>query len=86
MHLTDEQRNPSLSYFSSIFKNEVTRAFLTGMSERAHIHRRLTELSGHPTIGIPYRRGALYFQTRDSGLQNQDGLVVMDRADGTEEA
>ncbi len=64
-------------------QNQVSRAFLDGIPARSHIHQRLTELWDHPKFGIPYKRGARYFQTRNSGLQNQDVLVVMDEADGS---
>jgi len=63
-------------------QNAVTRAFLDAVPVRAQIHRRLTQLWDYPKFGVPQRRGTRYFQTRNSGLQNQDVLFVMDQPDG----
>jgi prolyl oligopeptidase len=63
-------------------QNGVTRAFLDAIPERTQIHQRLTQIWNYPKFGIPYRRGIHYFQTRNSGLQNQDVLFVMDQPDG----
>ncbi len=63
-------------------QNAVTQTFLAQIPERARIHQRLTQLWDYPKFGLIYRRGNRYFQLRNSGLQNQDVLVVMDRPDG----
>ena len=43
---------------------------------------RLTELWDYPKEGAPFRRADRYFQFRNSGLQNQNVLYVMDSVDG----
>lgn len=63
-------------------QNEVTQRFLAGIPQRAKIRQRLTDLWNYPRFGVIYERGGRYFQTRNSGLQNQDVLVVMDEPDG----
>jgi len=63
-------------------QNAVTQDFLANIPARARIHQRLTQLWDYPKFGVVYRRGERYFQTRNSGLQNQDVLVVLDTPDG----
>ena len=59
-------------------ENELTEAFLAAVPNRDEIRSRLTELSNYPSFGVPFRRGGLWFQTRNSGLQDQPVLWVMD--------
>jgi prolyl oligopeptidase len=59
-------------------ENELTEAFLAAVPDRGEIRSRLTELSDHPSFGVPFQRGGLWFQTRNSGLQDQPVLWVMD--------
>lgn len=63
-------------------QNELTQRFLGEIPARSRIHRRLTELWDYPKFGVLYQRGSRYFQTRNSGLQNQDVLVMMETPDG----
>jgi len=63
-------------------QNRITHAFLSQIPERATIHQRLTQLWDYPKFGVPNKRGSRYFQLRNSGLQNQDVLVVMETPDG----
>ena len=63
-------------------QNRVTRNFLDRIPARSAIHKRLTELWDYPKFGVIYPRGGRYFQLRNSGLQNQDVLVVMEDPDG----
>ncbi len=63
-------------------QNALTQGFLAEIPARSAIHRRLTELWDYPKFGVIYQRGNRYFQTRNSGLQNQDVLVVMETPDG----
>ncbi|MFZ1755090.1 MAG: prolyl oligopeptidase family serine peptidase [Caldilineaceae bacterium] len=63
-------------------QNALTQSFLSAIPGRAGIHKRLTQLWDYPRLGIPTQRRGRYFQTRNSGLQNQDVLMVMDTADG----
>ena len=59
-------------------ENELTEAFLAAVPNREEIRSRLTVLSNYPSFGVPFQRGGLWFQTRNSGLQDQPVLWVMD--------
>jgi len=59
-------------------QNDVTFSFLEGIPARDRIRRRLTELWDYPKRWAPLERGGRYFQVRNTGLQNQDILHVMD--------
>jgi prolyl oligopeptidase len=64
-------------------QNTVSRAWLDEVACRPELVERLTELWDHPRASAPTRRAHRWFQMRNSGLQNQDVLYVMD-APGTE--
>ncbi|MFN8475488.1 MAG: prolyl oligopeptidase family serine peptidase [Anaerolineae bacterium] len=63
-------------------QNALTFDFLSCIPSRDGIRRRLTELWDIPTRWAPVKRGGRYFQLRNTGLQNQDALYVMDALDG----
>lgn len=65
-------------------ENEVTEAWLSRVPQREEIRRRLSELWDYPRVTAPFQRGRRWFQMRNSGLQNQSVLYVMDgpRDDG----
>jgi prolyl oligopeptidase len=63
-------------------QNALTFGFLARIPARDRIRRRLTELWDYPKAWAPVRRGGRSFQLRNSGLQNQDVLYVMDSLDG----
>src|SRR5262245_13973847 len=56
-----------------------TRDFLDAIPERAAIKERLTKLWDFERFGLPEREGGRLFYTRNSGLQNQPVLHVLDR-------
>jgi prolyl oligopeptidase len=58
-------------------QNEVTETFLSKVPTRDVIRSRLTEIWDYPKFDVPFQRGRYWFQTRNSGLQNQDVLYVM---------
>jgi prolyl oligopeptidase len=62
-------------------ENELTAGVLGDRPERPAIRARLAELWDHPRAGAPWRRGARWFQLRNSGLQDQDALWVADGPD-----
>jgi prolyl oligopeptidase len=62
-------------------QNEVTERWLAEAPEREALRRRLAELWNHPRASAPARRGAAWFQLRNTGLQDQDVLYVMDAPD-----
>ncbi len=59
-------------------QNALSGGYLEGIPERESIKTRLTELWNFPKAGAPFAKGGRYFQFRNSGLQNQDVLYVMD--------
>jgi prolyl oligopeptidase len=59
-------------------ENELTDAWLAAVPAREEIRERLTELWDYPRVGAPFERGGRWFQLRNTGLQNQDVLYVMD--------
>jgi prolyl oligopeptidase len=63
-------------------ENRLTFDFLGRIPERGEIRRRLAELWDYPKCWAPVRRGDRYFQLRNTGLQNQDALYVMDSLEG----
>jgi len=62
-------------------QNELTFSFLENIPARARIRQRLTELWDYPRRQAPLKRGGRYFQLRNTGLQNQDVLYVMEALD-----
>jgi prolyl oligopeptidase len=58
-------------------QNSLTFDYLGQLPGQREIRQRLTELWDYPKTGAPFRRGARYFQFRNSGLQNQDVLHTM---------
>ncbi|MGI8575130.1 MAG: prolyl oligopeptidase family serine peptidase [Egibacteraceae bacterium] len=62
-------------------QNELTQGWLAGRGERKAIHERLTQLWDHARAGVPWHRGERWFQLRNSGLQDQDVLWVMEAPD-----
>ena len=57
-------------------QNELLRAKLDPLPGRVAIRERLTELWNYERFGLPVRRGARWFFTRNDGLQNQNVLFV----------
>lgn len=62
-------------------QNQLTQSWLAEIPARDDIARRLRELWDHPRASVPTRRGKRWFQSRNSGLQDQDVLWVMDAPD-----
>ena len=63
-------------------QNEVTNTFLATLPLREKFKARMTELYDYERFGVPRKKGAHYFYTRNSGLQNQAVLYVRDSVDG----
>ena len=63
-------------------QNKVTDAFLATLPLRERFKARMTELYDYERFGVPRQKGADYFYTRNSGLQNQAVLYVRDSVDG----
>jgi prolyl oligopeptidase len=58
-------------------QNELTFGFLEQIPARERLRKRLTELWDYPKAQAPIKRGDCYFQFRNTGLQNQDVLYVL---------
>ena len=63
-------------------QNALTFAYLEQIPERQRIRERLTALWDYPKARAPFKRGGRYFQFRNTGLQNQDVLYVMETPTG----
>ena len=63
-------------------QNKVTFSFLGAIPARDRIRKRLTELWDSSKRWAPLKKGGRYFQLRNTGLQDQDVLYVMDRIGG----
>ncbi len=61
-------------------QNALTRTVLAGAgdAERAALTQLVTKLADYPKYGVPFERGGRWFQFRNSGLQDQPVLYVMD--------
>jgi prolyl oligopeptidase len=59
-------------------QNELTFSILEKVPAREQIKRRLTELWDFSKAWAPHKKGKWYFQERNSGLQNQNVLYVME--------
>ena len=59
-------------------QNALTESYLAAIPGREAIKTRLTELWNYPKQYAPFSKGGRYFQFRNTGLQNQDVLFVMD--------
>lgn len=57
-------------------QNELTFSYLEKIPVRDQINKRLTELWDFAKAWAPYKYGNIYFQERNSGLQNQNVLYV----------
>lgn len=63
-------------------QNNVTFGYLNRLPARDRFRERLTELWNFERYGLPRKRGQRYFYERNSGLQNQAVLYVVDSLDG----
>ena len=60
-------------------QNELTFGYLDKIPGRERLKKRLTNLWDFPRAMTIHHHGERYFQFRNSGLQNQDVLFVMDK-------
>ena len=63
-------------------QNSVTNAFLATLPLRDKFKARMTELYDYERFGVPVKKGAHYFYSRNNGLQNQSVLYVRNDVDG----
>lgn len=57
-------------------QNKVTDQFLNAIPFKTKIKERLTEVWNYPKVGVPFKKGDLYFHYSNDGLQNQSVLYV----------
>jgi prolyl oligopeptidase len=62
-------------------QNELTESVLASAPIRAEIRSRLTQMWDFPRRGAPFERAGRWFQLRNTGLQPQAVLYVMESAD-----
>ena len=63
-------------------ENRVTDSFLETLPLRDWFKQRMTALYDYERYGLPVKKGAHYFYTHNSGLQNQSVLFVRDGLNG----
>ncbi|MEM6431410.1 MAG: S9 family peptidase, partial [Deinococcota bacterium] len=59
-------------------QNDLTFDYLAKLPDRDALRKRLTELWDVPKASVPFTRKGRIYQFRNSGLQNQDVLMVSD--------
>ena len=78
--LEDSDAPPSRAWITA--QNALTERVLGDVATRQEIRDRLARLWDYPRAGAPWRRGARWFQLRNSGLQDQDVLWTADAPAG----
>ena len=73
----EDQGSPETRAFVEA-QNTLTRSVLDALPLRAELLSSLTGLWDYARRGVPWEQGGRYFQFRNSGLQNQQVLYVMD--------
>lgn len=63
-------------------QNAVTNSVLEKIPFRSGLAKRYEELINYPRVSAPIKVGELYFQYRNSGLQNQEVIYVRKGIDG----
>jgi len=66
-------------------ENEVTFSYLDKIPYRAQVMKRMEQLYNYPKYVQPFRRGSLYFFSKNDGLQNQNVFYVQMGLEGTPE-
>src|SRR5713226_5877649 len=66
-------------------ENEVTFSYLDKIPYRAQVMNRLEQLYNYPKYVQPFRRGSLYFFSKNDGLQNQNVFYVQTGLEGAPE-
>lgn len=66
-------------------QNDVTFGYLKNIPFRDAVRKRLDEIQNYERLGAPYREGAYYYYSRNSGLQNHNVQYRKKGIDGVEE-
>lgn len=81
--LEDDRSDETAAWVTE--QNTFTQNYLSQISFRSTIQKRLTELYNYPKVGAPSRQGEYYFFFKNDGLQNQSVLYYQKGLDGTAE-
>ncbi|MBW4462674.1 MAG: prolyl oligopeptidase family serine peptidase [Nodosilinea sp. WJT8-NPBG4] len=73
--LEDPQSPASQEWIEA--QNQVTSAYLEGLSGRQTINDRLTQIWNYERYSTPFKRGGRYFYFKNDGLQNQSVLYTL---------
>ncbi|RMH63166.1 MAG: S9 family peptidase [Calditrichaeota bacterium] len=80
--LEDDNSEATLEWVKK--EQAVTSAYLEQIPFRESIRKRLEKLWNYPKIGVPFRKGAYLFFSKNSGLQNQSVIYI--QKDGEDSA
>lgn len=64
-------------------ENQLTHSFIDAIPARKLLQQRFTEIINYPKYGLPFRRGAHYFFSKNDGLQNQAVLYLQNSLNDT---
>jgi len=78
--LEDDNAAETLAWVKA--ENDVTFKYLDAISYRTDLKKRLSALYDYPKYSSPFRRGGLYFVSKNEGLQNQSVIYVQKGIDG----
>ncbi len=81
--LEDDRSKDTESWVEA--QNKVTFDYLGRIPFRAALRHRLGEIYNYPKYSAPSKKGALYFFSKNDGLQNQSVLFVQNGLTGTPE-
>lgn len=59
-------------------ENIVTKDYLSKITFREDLEKRLTEIWNYPKYGVPFKKGDNYFFFKNNGIQNQSVLFMTD--------
>jgi prolyl oligopeptidase len=77
--LEDTQSPQTAAWIAA--QNELTHGWLADCADRPAFTELLTRLHDYPKHGVPFERGGRWFQFRNTGLQDQPVLFVMESPD-----
>ena len=63
-------------------QNEITFDYLKSIPQRDQLEKRLTELWDYEKFSQPFKAGGRYYYSKNTGLQNQFVVYMMDMLDG----
>lgn len=73
--LEDPQSPASRAWIEA--QNQVTSAYLEGLSGRQRVSDRLTQIWNYERYSTPFKRGGRFFYFKNDGLQNQSVLYTL---------